>query len=66
MLLVGIIKSLDDSGNMVMSMNVLLQGARKNNQGRRISTVGIIAGLSAMVTPVLSGILQGITHGCRV
>lgn len=65
MLLGRFIQSLGDSGIMVLSMNVLLQGARKNNQGRKVSTVGIIAGLSAMVSPVLSGVLLGITHGWR-
>ena len=49
MLLGRFIQSLGDSGIMVLSMNVLLQRARKNNQGRKVSTVGIIAGLSAMV-----------------
>ncbi|MCP8614421.1 MFS transporter [Bifidobacterium asteroides] len=65
MLLGRFIQSLGDSGIMVLSMNVLLQRARRNNQGRKVSTVGIIAGLSAMVSPVLSGILLGITHGWR-
>ena len=59
------VQSLGDSGIMVLSMNVLLQRARRNNQGRKVSTVGIIAGLSAMVSPVLSGMLLGITHGWR-
>ena len=65
MLLGRFIQSLGDSGIMVLSMNVLLQRARRNNQGRKVSTVGIIAGLSAMVSPVLSGMLLGITHGWR-
>lgn len=65
MLLGRFIQSLGDSGIMVLSMNVLLQRAHRNNQGRRVSTVGIIAGLSAMVSPVLSGMLLGITHGWR-
>ena len=65
MLLGQFIQSLGDSGIMVLSMNVLLQRARRNNQGRKVSTVGIIAGLSAMVSPVLSGMLLGITHGWR-
>lgn len=65
MLLGRFIQSLGDSGIMVLSMNVLLQRARRNDQGRRVSTVGIIAGLSAMVSPVLSGGLLGITHGWR-
>lgn len=59
------IQSLGDSGIMVLSMNVLLQRAHKSNQGRKVSTVGVIAGLSAMVSPVLSGMLLGITHGWR-
>ena len=65
MLLGRFIQSLGDSGIMVLSMNVLLQRARRNNQGRKVSAVGIIAGLSAMVSPVLSGMLLGITHGWR-
>ena len=65
MLLGRFVQSLGDSGIMVLSMNVLLQRARSNNQGRKVSTVGIIAGLSAMVSPVLSGMLLGITHGWR-
>ncbi|RBP98073.1 MFS transporter [Bifidobacterium aemilianum] len=65
MLLGRFIQSAGDSGIMVLSMSVLLEQARHDNQGRRVSRVGVIAGLSAMVAPVFSGMLMGFTHSWR-
>lgn len=56
MLLGRFIQAIGDSGIIVLSMNVLLRASKKNKQGRRVSLVGVVAGLSAVIGPIIAGL----------
>lgn len=60
------IQAIGDSGIMVLAMNELMQAARKNHQGRRVSFVGVVAGLSAVAGPALAGMAIGMAKNWRV
>lgn len=60
------IQAIGDSGIMVLAMSELMMVARKNHQGRRVSFVGVVAGLSAMAGPVLAGMAIGVAKNWHI
>lgn len=65
-MLVGrLIQALGDGGIIVLSINVVLRAAKQNKQGRKVSVIGVIAGLSAIFGPIIAGMGLGITGSWR-
>ncbi|GAF40473.1 hypothetical protein FC83_GL001208 [Agrilactobacillus composti DSM 18527 = JCM 14202] len=65
MLLGRLVQALGDGGIIVLSINAILQVAKQNKQGRKVSTIGVISGLSAIFGPIIAGLVLGITKDWR-
>ncbi len=61
-----LIQALGDSGIIVLSMTVLLKAARREQQGRKVSLIGIVSGISAIAAPIIAGIILGRSNNWRI
>lgn len=60
-----LVQSLGDCGIIVLSMSEMLRAAKKGKQGRKVSLIGVVSGLSAIFGPIIAGISMGKTGNWR-
>lgn len=56
-----LIQAVGDCGIIVMSIDAMIAVARHNHQGRKVSLMGIMSGLAALIAPILAGITLGVS-----
>lgn len=62
LVLVGrLLQAAGDCGIIVMSIDAMIAAARRNHQGRKVSLMGIMSGLAALLAPIIAGITLGTT-----
>ncbi|MFD1672636.1 MFS transporter [Agrilactobacillus yilanensis] len=61
-----LVQALGDGGIIVLSINAVLAVAKQKQQGRKVSIIGVIAGLSAIFGPIIAGISIGISGSWRL
>lgn len=62
LVLVGrLLQAAGDCGIIVMSIDAMIAAARRNYQGRKVSLMGIMSGLAALLAPIIAGITLGTT-----
>lgn len=66
MLIGRLVQALGDGGIIVLSMNAVLREAKKNKQGRKVSIIGVISGMSAIFGPIFAGMTLGIFKDWRM
>lgn len=62
LVLVGrLLQAAGDCGIIVMSIDAMIAAARRNHQGRKVSLMGIMSGLAALLAPIIARITLGTT-----
>ncbi|MCD2256728.1 MFS transporter [Agrilactobacillus fermenti] len=65
LLLGRFIQALGDCGIIVLSINIMLHSSNHQRQGRRVSVVGIVSGLSSIFGPIFVGLTLAMTENWR-
>lgn len=55
------LQAIGDCGIIVMSVDAMMTLARQNHQGRKVSLMGIMSGLAALLAPIVAGMTLGIS-----
>lgn len=56
-----LIQAIGDCGIIVMSIDAMIAVAQHNHQGRKVSLMGIMSGLAALIAPIIAGITLGVS-----
>lgn len=56
------IQAVGDCGIIVMSIDAMIVSARANHQGRKVSLMGIMSGLAALLAPIVAGLTVASTQ----